>query len=168
METFKLNGVVASHAQDNNYDVLSMSDDEMDMGADMGMGAGAGAGTEAGIDLDLEQQHKAADFGFDDILGSEIDDILNQVEEGETTQGDLKPNEGTMPQAIATIRSFLNTAASKFDTAVKTLETYMQSGNEGLEFSCHLDAPSQPSPRGGGTSPPSLRANRRRVWQSPT
>ena len=58
METFKLNGVVASHAQDNNYDVLSMSDDEMDMGADMGMGAGAGAGTEAGIDLDLEKQQK--------------------------------------------------------------------------------------------------------------
>lgn len=121
METFKLNGVAASHAQDNNYDVLSMSDDEDEVEVDVGMGAGAGAG----IDLDLEQQHKADDFGFDDILGSEIDDILNQVEEGETTQGDLEPNEGPMPQAIATIRSFLNTAASKFDTAVKTLETYM-------------------------------------------
>ena len=119
METFKLNGVVASHAQDNNYDVLSMSDDEDEVEVDAVMSEGEGVG------IDLEQQHKADDFGFDDILDSEIDDILNQVEEGETTQDDLEPSEGPMPQAIATIRSFLNTAASKFDTAVKTLETYM-------------------------------------------
>lgn len=122
METFKTNGIPADSAQKQNYDVLSMSDDEMDMGASMDMGAGAGIDLD--LELDLEQQHKADDFGFDDILGPGLDEDLTQEFEA-PAQDDLEPSEGPMPQAIATIRSFLNTAASKFDTAVKTLETYM-------------------------------------------
>ena len=94
----------------------------MYMGASMDMGAGAGIDLD--LELDLEQQHKADDFDFDDILGPGLDEDLTQEFE-DPAQDDPAPNEGPMPQAIATIRNFLNTAASKFDTAVKTLETYM-------------------------------------------